>query len=171
MDWSWNSRATGELQSICLPFAVTGCTLSFAMTLAMNCRFILFVTTMKPNVPSPNPRFHSWRLVRRPVILLSLKLLFVGAATTFAFGLNPAVYALEPGRAWVTSWACSPQGPYPAGRGGGPEAYKSPRSALARGLFCGSVSLERWDRAGQTAACAGQYQLGDDHRRQQFRHP
>jgi lysophospholipase L1-like esterase len=115
MDWSWNSRATGELQSICLPFAVTGCTLSFAMTLAMNCRFILFVTTMKPNVPSPNPRFHSWRLVRRPVISLPLKLLFVGAATTFAFGLNPAVYALEPGRAWVTSWACSPQGPYPAG--------------------------------------------------------
>jgi hypothetical protein len=70
---------------------------------------------MKPNVPSQSPRFDSWRLVCRPEISLRLKLLFVGAATTFAFGLNPAVYALEPGRARVTSWACSPQGPYPAG--------------------------------------------------------
>src|SRR5580700_8893513 len=70
---------------------------------------------MKPIFPSRNPRFCSWLPVRRPEISLRLKVLLVWAASAFGFGLNPAVYALEPGKAWVASWAASPQGPYPAG--------------------------------------------------------
>jgi lysophospholipase L1-like esterase len=85
---------------------------------------------MKPNVPSANARFCSRQPVRRLEISPRLKLLFVWAASGFAFSLNPAVYALEPGRAWVASWASSPQGPYPAGW---PVAQPDLSFALPRG--------------------------------------
>jgi lysophospholipase L1-like esterase len=85
---------------------------------------------MKPIFPSRNPRFCSWLPVRRPEISLRLKVLLVWAASAFGFGLNPAVYALEPGKAWVASWAASPQGPYPAGW---PVAQPDLSFALPRG--------------------------------------
>ena len=49
------------------------------------------------------------------MISLRLKLLFICAASVFAFGLNSPAQALEPGKIWVASWTASPQGPYPAG--------------------------------------------------------
>jgi lysophospholipase L1-like esterase len=78
-------------------------------------RLILFITTMKPNVPSTNARFYSRRLTGFPEISLRSKLLFICAASAFAFGLNWPAQALEPGKIWVASWTASPQGPYPAG--------------------------------------------------------
>ena len=48
-------------------------------------------------------------------ISLRLELLFICAASAFAFGLNSPAQALEPGKIWVASWTASPQGPYPAG--------------------------------------------------------
>jgi lysophospholipase L1-like esterase len=85
---------------------------------------------MKSNVPSANPRLGSWRRVRHLEISPQLKLLLVCAATGLAFGLNSVVYALEPGKAWVASWASSPQGPYPAGW---PVAQPDLSFALPRG--------------------------------------
>jgi hypothetical protein len=76
-------------------------------------RFILFITIMKPNVPSTNT-VYSRRLTGFPEIALQLKLLFICAASVFAF-LNSTARALEPGKIWVASWTTSPQGPYPAG--------------------------------------------------------
>jgi lysophospholipase L1-like esterase len=70
---------------------------------------------MKPNVAPSKARLYSRRPGRRPTISLRSKLLFVWAASGLAFGLHPSVYALEPGKAWVATWATSPQGPYPAG--------------------------------------------------------
>ena len=70
---------------------------------------------MKPNVAPTKARLYNRRPGRRPTISLRLKLLFVWAASGLAFGLHPSVYALEPGKAWVATWAASPQGPYPAG--------------------------------------------------------
>lgn len=71
---------------------------------------------MRLNVPSLNARFCNRRPGRRLEIAPRLKLLFVWtAAAGFAVGLSPTAYALEPGKAWVASWAASPQGPYPAG--------------------------------------------------------
>jgi hypothetical protein len=78
-------------------------------------RLILFITTMKPNVPFTNARFYSRRLTGFPEISLRSKLLFICAASAFAFGLNWPAQALEPGKIWVASWTASPQGPYPAG--------------------------------------------------------
>ena len=82
-------------------------TFSFAMDAR---RFILFITTMKHKVPSTNPRSYSRRLMG-----FRLKLLFICAASAFAFGLNSPTRALEPGKIWVASWTTSSQGPYPAG--------------------------------------------------------
>jgi lysophospholipase L1-like esterase len=79
------------------------------------CGFLLSVYRMKPNVPSINARFCGRHPGHRPEIALRLKYLLVCAAAGFAFGLNSTTYALEPGKAWVASWAASPQGPYPAG--------------------------------------------------------
>ena len=61
-----------------------------------------------------NSRFYSC-LACFPEISLRLKLLFICAASAFAFGLNSPAQALEPGKIWVASWTASPQGPYPAG--------------------------------------------------------
>ena len=77
-------------------------------------RFILFITIMKPNVPSTNT-VYSRRLTGFPEISLRLKLLLICAASAFLFGLNSPAQALEPGKIWVASWTTSPQGPYPAG--------------------------------------------------------
>jgi lysophospholipase L1-like esterase len=85
---------------------------------------------MKSFFPSRNPQSCQWPSVRRPEISLRLKILFVWAASAFAFGLNPGVYALEPGKAWVASWTASPQGPYPAGW---PAAQPDLSFALPRG--------------------------------------
>jgi lysophospholipase L1-like esterase len=85
---------------------------------------------MRPIFPSRNLRFCSWLSVCRPGISLRWKVLFVWVASALAFGLNSAVYALEPGRVWVASWAASPQGPYPAGW---PVAQPDLNFALPRG--------------------------------------
>ena len=72
-------------------------------------RFILSITTMKPNVPSTNMVYNR-RLTGFPEIALQLKLLFICATSVFAF-LNSTARALEPGKIWVASWTSSPQGP------------------------------------------------------------
>jgi lysophospholipase L1-like esterase len=106
------------------------------MALAVYCGFVLSHTLMKPNVPSAHRRFcrrYPWGL---PETSPRLKLLFVLVASGFAFGLNPAVYALESGKAWVASWATSPQGPYPAGW---PVAQPDLSFALPRGDTVGAT--------------------------------
>ena len=69
------------------------CTRTFSF--AMDARqFILFIITMKPNVPSTNARFYSRRLTGFPEISLRLKLLLICAASVFLFGLNSPTQAL-----------------------------------------------------------------------------
>ena len=91
---------------------------------------------MKPTVPSAKAWFGSRRPRRRVQISSQLQILFVWAASGFAFSLNPAAYALEPGKAWVASWATSPQGPYPAGW---PVAQPDLSFALPRGDTVGAT--------------------------------